>query len=586
MPDAVDDADALACFTSVHSNADLWVLVLGRVPLHCLPRCTATCTAHRQILQRCTQHITHLGVCLLPGPEASLSFRGTTVPRVCFLPAMHDSAFLVGANVHINDALSVTRDASRAQSILPRLTGLLPRCRVLRVDLSPIPHEVRGSPTATGPRAGNGIDRLDMVASWLAERRPPAKRGPEPWIVMQTRLTHLAITCEALSDEPSDDSGGGFIPYIDRRRTREARDSVTSIFMMCAVGCQQTLTHLDLTGLGPIVLPALVCLDLPVLQLLRLGSERPSGAWADAHSEPWHKNTLSLLGVCFPTLTGLDIGYANVRGGVSFEEVETLATCCEGLRHLDLSMVMTYRDFSPSLVSLSKQAPNLTSLAIHGLNLQTHALETFARGCAQLARVHFVHCGYSATGLAAFLRGAKRLRDIDLSLGCCFDDEEIDYEALLDRWVVDRAADESSSASPRVAVLTYEDEERNGTIHYEDHPDHDFFTCYVPAWLRERSVQELREEGKPIEELFGARDLTDEARTQRDNRYLPWRSNTDFMRHGWVRLFHNLGQPHLDDGNECNGKRSVRPFDRDFPAGTLTRGKGWWWDADLSVDWD
>jgi len=107
--------------------------------------------------------------------------------------------------------------------------------------------------------------------------------------------------------------------------------------MMCAVGCQQTLTHLDLTGLGPIVLPALVCLDLPVLQLLRLGLERPSGAWADAHSEPWHKNTLSLLGGCFPTLTGLDIGYANVRGGVSFEEVETLATCCEGLRHLDLS---------------------------------------------------------------------------------------------------------------------------------------------------------------------------------------------------------------------------------------------------------
>jgi len=113
-----------------------------------------------------------------------------------------------------------------------------------------------------------------MVASWLAERRPPAKRGPEPWIVMQTRLTHLAITCEALSDEPSEDSGGGFIPYaphVRGRRTREARDSVTSIFMMCAVGCQQTLTHLDLTGLGPIVLPALVCLDLPVLQLLRLG---------------------------------------------------------------------------------------------------------------------------------------------------------------------------------------------------------------------------------------------------------------------------------------------------------------------------
>ena len=124
---------------------------------------------------------------------------------------------------------------------------------MLRLDLSPIPHEVRGSPTAIGPadsrrtiaatalassdgvvttaRAGNGIDRLDKVASWLAERRPPAKRGPEPWIVMQTRLTHLAITCEALSDEPSDDSGGGFIPYaphVRGRRTREARDSVTS----------------------------------------------------------------------------------------------------------------------------------------------------------------------------------------------------------------------------------------------------------------------------------------------------------------------------------------------------------------------
>ena len=64
-------------------------------------------------------------------------------------------------------------------------------------------------------------------------------------------------------------------------------------------------------------------------------------------------NALSFLAKSFPTLTALDVGYASVQRGVSFEEVDLLCRRCDRLRHLDLSMVMTYVDFTPCLLTSS-----------------------------------------------------------------------------------------------------------------------------------------------------------------------------------------------------------------------------------------
>ena len=61
------------------------------------------------------------------------------------------------------------------------------------------------------------------------------------------------------------------------------------------------------------------------------------------------------------------------------------------------------------LRALGANAPELRSLAVHGLSLPDAELDAFARGCARLRRVHFVRCELSARGFRLFLREARSL---------------------------------------------------------------------------------------------------------------------------------------------------------------------------------
>ena len=119
------------------------------------------------------------------------------------------------------------------------------------------------------------------------------------------------------------------------------------------------------------------------------------------------------------------------RTGVQHSEIGELCTrCC--IKHIDLSQVMTYMDFGPSLQTLGRKAPELLSLALHGLHLPDGPLLELAHGCPRLRRLHFVGCSqYSPSGLRAFLQAAASLVHLDLSRGNAF------AEPLLE-WVEER----------------------------------------------------------------------------------------------------------------------------------------------------
>ena len=78
---------------------------------------------------------------------------------------------------------------------------------------------------------------------------------------------------------------------------------------------------------------------------------------------------------------------------------------------------MTYRDFGPAMNIIAIAAPQLLSLAIHGLYLPDQPFEGLAVGCPRLRRLHLVGCEYTVHGLEAFLRAAHSLAHLDLSGG-------------------------------------------------------------------------------------------------------------------------------------------------------------------------
>lgn len=77
---------------------------------------------------------------------------------------------------------------------------------------------------------------------------------------------------------------------------------------------------------------------------------------------------------------------------------------------------MLYLDFGPAMTTLSRHAPNLRSLAIHGLRFADKPLFELSEGCCSLRRLSLVRCsGYTAEGMGAFLGAAHRLIRLDLS---------------------------------------------------------------------------------------------------------------------------------------------------------------------------
>jgi hypothetical protein len=505
-PGAASPDGPTSPITAVSSSTDLWALVLRHVPLLDLPRCASTCRAHLSLKVELTRHITHLGMSIVQGSVDHIPLGDKTeyidplsTPYVCLLPGVARKSS-AGTRVPplYTDCLSIYNGLGRLWPMLPRVTAIMPNLTHLYIDLTPeapdpwhtaligernrrsrrkshdgvgalpnlpgrwatVLHEDKDK-DEDGVRASDW--NLNSTASCLSGHLPhPAFMHPQlsveespQYLLPARQLTHLAITVGAgwrnSRREQKEPAEWGF--------TTETAEKIASIFMSCAMGSQRTLRHLDLTGVGPAVLPYLVHLELLVLQLIRIGYAESPGQSRQSWEREWPANTLSMLAGSFPTLTDVDIGHAHVHHGVSFDEVDQLCRRCEGLRHLDLSMVMTYVDFTPCLLTLSNLAPRLVSLAIDGLFMETDALKAFGVGCPLLERVHFRHCCFrSPEGLIAFLRAARKLRVLDVSFAHWHDageEEEEEVMDVLNHWL-DGAQILKSRLYTSMKALTFE----------------------------------------------------------------------------------------------------------------------------------
>ena len=548
-------------FAAVRSSTDLWAMILQHVPLLQRGSCASTCRAHLSLKEESTRHITHLGLSIehrwMQGEPISSS-----TPYVCLLPAESANDFVrLLSPQSFDNCVRIYDGRGLVWPILPRVTAIMPHLTHLCIDLTLghgfVPFSELSDVDSIGfnPKDSNEgpisqyskdwIRRLNLEADRLLEglgstasylhvsRSPAAETGPEPWgnLPMRT-LTHLAITAEAGWE-------------CKRRQQKETNDKIVGIFLSCAIVSQRTLRHLDLTGLGPALIPALEGLELPHLELLRVGHEVPGERRAGElqHLPP---NALSSLAKSFPTLTALDVGYASVQRGVSFEEVDLLCRRCDRLRHLDLSMVMTYVDFTPCLLTLSKHAPQLISLAIHGLEMQSYALLAFGIGCPLLARVYFRHCGIAPNGLLAFLRVARNLREIDLSNDVAGYDESYDgaHEPfivpsdLISNWLDEAASDTTKGAQLR---CVYGTNIGNNEV-VSTHPGTGTQVKLIPAEWQDARLSDVRLEGAIMQ-----------ARRYDPKTAMDWCLKALYVRSGVSRLFHTIGEDHMHPGSRAGG---------------------------------
>ena len=220
----------------------------------------------------------------------------------------------------------------------------------------------------------------------------------------------------------------------------EEAHQLQTLLLTLFVSCRR-LQQLDLTDLGPQAFAAhLLDVELPELKLLRIGSSY-TGARGLAHPNDAFNMPPAVLpkvAAAFPSLQGLDVGLMPMGGdrpGVTTAEVKSLLKIC-GIRHLDLSMVMHLMDFGPTLQALAAHAPELRSLAVHGLRLPPDDMQALAEGCPHLRRLHVVNCreyyGFvehpedgghhdwmsqqiAACPFARFLKAATNLVEIDVS---------------------------------------------------------------------------------------------------------------------------------------------------------------------------
>ena len=381
--------DPLAIFSAITSDSDVWATVLSFLPLSSLKIASSTSHAHRALLPLARIQALVLELSFKPSIDAAptaSSLRPSPLLRIREPP--HDEIVLLPAI-----------------ALLPAIVGSYPSLYLLDVNASPPSDGANKLAQATLHETTSALHLRPPAPTSDGSVRLP---GPLPWAVLPTRR----LGCLKLRVcHPGD---GRSACKAERAETAEA---LRAIFLSCTIAAVHSLTMIDLTGVGPAVLSVLVQLELPRLTTLRLGEERClATSVASLQAWRWPAATLFLLGHAFPTLEGVDVGYAAIDGGVAFRDVELLCTACAGLRHLDLSMVMTLRDFGPALRLLAKHAPNLISLAVHGLDAPPDALVELANGCPHLSTAHFVRCRLGSDGgLITFLHAASSLTALDLT---------------------------------------------------------------------------------------------------------------------------------------------------------------------------
>ena len=395
----------------IHENEDVWIRVLTFLPLVHLRIACATCHAHRGLALSARQHVKHVKLSLVPGELRRGQQHG--------IPSAGARIFIEEADGHAAAVrVPVLNSLLEHWAHLPTISASYPSLSILSIDLSPC-------------ATSEPLSRLIDVVSWFSRPAIPLKpvgwpnaacQGALPWRLIEApNVETLQITAAPVvlahlaAARAHGDAPGVFEESVFRSREEHDETFVRlePLLLMCFVACAPRLRHLDLSGVGPGAMSTLLAMDLPQLRLLRLGNldTDTNFGWIYERGP-----TLALVGRAFPTLTALDAGYGRFAEGVGFAELDELLKHARGMAHLDLSMVMTYVDFGRGLASLSHRAPNLRSLAVHGLYLPPDALLLFAAGCPLLERLHLVSMQQADTaGFLAFLRACASLKHLDLS---------------------------------------------------------------------------------------------------------------------------------------------------------------------------
>ena len=400
----------------VLSNDDLWGAVLGQLCARHLSSAVAACRGHRSLREPLLSERDALFVAFvrgrIPTTHVALTERlrsaGTTgLPLRCerwrsnglmggwsdlpHQPGVREGApgvFLTDTELKRTDCWFV------CTQVVGQLLARFPALEALSLDL--------------------GDPHRDLAAAiWeTKERQADEPHGPAPLALFpRCAVTELRIKDAAGHED---------------------------LLLTALVSLRSTLLRLDLSGLADIALPTLLHVELPQLQLLRLGDAMDSRT-ADRRPNwrcDWPRGvTLDMVGPACPSLTALDVGFASLDGGVQIEDLLRLCRPQRRLRHLDLSQVMTYRDFDPGVAVLRQHAPQLESLALYGLHVSDEGLASLAQ-LRRLTTAHLVACSnYSAAGLAHFLEAAPpSLRSLDLSFALAPVD-------ALRAWLRGRAAD-------------------------------------------------------------------------------------------------------------------------------------------------
>ena len=411
--------DPLLFYDQVHGAADLWTKVLGSLRLTDLLTATSTSRSHRILLRAARAHIKVLHLSLVPGVGGETGNKA--VPTIVCQEGSCDTA---SPNLW-DDAVDGSDIAvSKHKHQLLRLCACYPNLTRLQINLSPhVPSEEDWDEREEDGTTEYefGVERLVDVVSWFAFSAVPLKSdrrlGPMPLRLLETpQVSTLVLYAE---QDPDDFPGNVCPETADHEVATETYHRFGPLFLMCAVSCQRTLTCLNLSGTGPLVLPTLLKIELPQLASLLLGDSNPETRDGASFGMRYDPGAVGAIGSAFPSLTALDVGYAAFRNGVTAADVERLVSSARGLRHLDLSQVMTYVDFGPTLHVLAKRAAHLRSLATHGLVLPQPGLLALARGCPQLERVHFVawQVSGSSDDMLAFLRACPHLLHVDLAFG-------------------------------------------------------------------------------------------------------------------------------------------------------------------------
>ena len=394
-------------------NADLWEKILDFLPLPDAARLAGLCHDHWALRAAASRAATGLDLCFRTEPKAKVVWliigeyeSGTPVP---LRPFELRGSKGMSSHVVVDQELLFEEldDIGIPTNYLGRLTQQYRALDTLVVEL------------------GNFEPRhLVGTAQTLAHKLPRRGwKGPLPIESLPgcARLRSLIIS--PTTGQPLEEA-------------HQLQTLLLTLFVSC-----RRLQHLDLTDLGCQAFAAnLLDVELPELKLLRIGSSYAGAQGLARRTDGFNMPhaVLPKVAAAFPSLQGLDVGLMPMGGdrpGVTTAEVKSLLKIC-AIRHLDLSMVMHLMDFGPTLQALAAHAPELRSLAVHGLRLPPDDMQALAEGCPHLRRLHVVNCreyyGFvehpedgghhdwmsqqiAACPFGKFLKAATNLVEIDVS---------------------------------------------------------------------------------------------------------------------------------------------------------------------------